>query len=458
MRTPPDTAAPASAAPAPTAAAPAPAPARARPASLRLIALCAAASLLPLLLLHGQFQRLYWFGDEWDLLLDLKEAGFWSWVLTAYGENFAPLFKLLWGGALLLGGGNYAMIITLCWLNHALAVLLLGVLLSRAGWGRPGCALALLVFGLSTTNLEVLGWSMQWDVVLSATFLLAGALVLQRAAATFTATRALLLALCVLASGLSFSRGVITGPALLFLALPPFGLLRGSPLTTGQRTALASAALFPSLLVALGITAFGVPSNVHGFLPYDRPTWILAWKFANAFFLLNPLAKLGGPRFIDGLPSALVGAIKVAVIASALFTARRRESRALLGFLLAFDLANAALVALGRYWTLPVNALSSRYQYGPLFCFFASAGALVDALAARPAASARRFAAAAVAACALVAAVRWPKAISAWAEERGDRARAALQRPFPPDRGVWPHIPPLHASSAKELVERFHLH
>ena len=158
-------------------------PAPRAPARLRLIALCAAASLLPLLLLHGQFQRLYWFGDEWDLLLDLKEGGFWPWVATAYGENFAPLFKLLWGGALLLGGGNYAMIITLCWLNHALAVLLLGVLLSRAGWGRPGCALALLVFGLSTTNLEVLGWSMEWAVVLSATFLLAGALVLQRAAA-----------------------------------------------------------------------------------------------------------------------------------------------------------------------------------------------------------------------------------------------------------------------------------
>ena len=111
------------------------------------------------------------------------------------------------------------------------------------------------------------------------------------------------------------------------------------------------------------------------------------------------------------------------MIASAIFTVRRRESRALLGFLLAFDLANATLVALGRYWTLPVNALSSRYQYGPLLCFFPSAGVLLDALA-----------------------------------TRGDRTRAALRTPFPADRGVWPNIPPLHASSAPELVQRFHLH
>ena len=83
---------------------------------------------------------------------------------------------------------------------------------------------------------------------------------------------------------------------------------------------------------------------------------------------------------------------------------------------------------------------------------------LLDALAARGAVAGRRLAAAAVLAGALIAAVRWPKVLPPWAGERGDRTRAQLKAGFPAGQGAWPNVPPLRASSAPELVERFHLH
>jgi hypothetical protein len=150
--------------------------------------------------------------------------GFGRWTGAMFAENFVPLFKLLWGGALLGLGGSYAAMLWLLWLTHALNTALLGRLLFRAGLTWPGVALALVCFALPVANLETLGWSVQWSAILALAFLLAWSAVARDPRLTprwleLAGARALVL--CAAASALCFSRGVLTGGVLAAALLLP---------------------------------------------------------------------------------------------------------------------------------------------------------------------------------------------------------------------------------------------
>src|SRR5207244_12437755 len=131
---------------------------------------------------------------------------------------------LVWGGAVFAFPVSYRAMIVLCWLTHALNVFLLGRLLDRCGFGRDAIALALLVFGLAYTNVETLGWSVQLASVLAWFFFFIAALVAFELADTWSWPRLMLLVMAVTASGLSLSRGVLTGVSLAALCLVPGGL------------------------------------------------------------------------------------------------------------------------------------------------------------------------------------------------------------------------------------------
>lgn len=47
---------------------------------------------------------LYWFGDDWDLLKQIHDQGFGSWIWSVFAEIFVPVFKVAWGGLVYLGG------------------------------------------------------------------------------------------------------------------------------------------------------------------------------------------------------------------------------------------------------------------------------------------------------------------------------------------------------------------
>ena len=168
-----------------------------------------ALALVPLLWCYASLRDLWWFGDDWDLLDQMKHAGIWRWTVQPFAENFVPLFKVLWGHLVFASHGSYFAMILALWLTHALNAALFARWLLRAGFGTAGAGLAAVIFAVSEANAETLAWSVQWSAVLSVTFFLLAAEGQATANATAAAasrpwrTRAALFLLCA-ASALSF--------------------------------------------------------------------------------------------------------------------------------------------------------------------------------------------------------------------------------------------------------------
>jgi hypothetical protein len=226
---------------------------------------------------------------------------------------------------------------------------------------------------------------------------------------------------------------VVTGAALAALFLLPGGPRQ---IPSRRRAHLIAATLLPSIAVAILSIAFGAAPP--GYVPRDGAAWIVVGRFAAASYFLNPLVALTSPALIHGAPAAAVGICKVGLIIWAL-AAHRGRVRSLLLFLLLADVGNSLLVAVGRWWTGPVMAISSRYQYGPLLFFLPSAGLLLERLRER-------------------AGLRWPRDIANWAHWRGTGTRELLLQPDLGRDGAPPNIPALWNSSAREIAARFNLH
>src|ERR1035438_5327332 len=129
-------------------------------------------ALAPFVAYHRMFGRLYWFGDEFDLIDQIDRIGFWRWIWLVFAENFVPVFKLLWGGGVLAFGGSYLAMVATVWLTHALNVALLGRVMRTCGLSSVAVICAQVAFGLSPANIETLAWTVQWSAVLSVTFML----------------------------------------------------------------------------------------------------------------------------------------------------------------------------------------------------------------------------------------------------------------------------------------------
>jgi hypothetical protein len=143
------------------------------PAAVRwLPAACALAALVPFVACAAEFHKLFWFGDEWDQLKELHRSGAWSYLTSTFAENFVPLFKAMWLSLILAGRGSYFIVLSAVWLTHALNVLLLGMILRRVDLRASGIAIALVWVGLPASNIETLGWTVQWSAVLALSFYL----------------------------------------------------------------------------------------------------------------------------------------------------------------------------------------------------------------------------------------------------------------------------------------------
>ena len=170
---------------------------------------CSLVSLLPLLICWPQFSRLFFFDDDWEIARWSGQA----WVeslarRTVSRRGHIPPSSNCSGWApFRLTGGSYFGLILLLWGTHIVICVLLGWLLARFGLRPAAIAFALLSFGLAWTNLETLTWAMQWNSQLALVFFLAawhfllGTHTLDRRAAACL--------LCLLASGLCSSRGIV---------------------------------------------------------------------------------------------------------------------------------------------------------------------------------------------------------------------------------------------------------
>ena len=404
----------------------------------------AVAALAPYAIYHRLFLQMYWFGDEFDLVDQFDRLGFWRWVWLAFAENFVPLFKVLWGGAVLAFGGSYAAMIALVWLTHALNVGLLGRLMRTCGLPWLAVLLAQVVFGLTVENYETLAWSVQWSAMLSVTFMLLG---LDR---IFLSPRLGTPLGLALASGLSFSRGALTGPLIgsgSFLHDRGMGLF--------PRFARAALFLVPAIAVA-GLIFLLAKGNQH----YMAGHFGQAAVYGTWYFCLNPSHALLLMESLSWRTTLALGLLKVALYAWALLRSRDR-ARDFFTVLILFDLGNSALLGIGRYHMGIPTAVSSRYQYAALLSFMPIAGYWFSCQWQKlnaPARALRTAATCLLAALALALCLQWPSEMNHFAEWRDTRSRHILFEEPNPGAQAVPGIPDLPMDRAKDLIARYHLH
>lgn len=417
----------------------------------------------PLIVLRGNFSQLFWFGDEWDLLDQVWRTGFWTWTWQAFAENFVPLFKLAWYGLVVAGGGDYRVMIGAMWLTHAVNVALLGLLLREAGFGLVAAAAVMIVFGFTSTNLETLGWSVQWSAVLATGFFLAAAWWMLRRLVVEPRGRPrdlVVLAILAGASALCFSRGVLTGSALAVIALWPGP--RGWFDMLGLRLRNALVAFFPGLAVAL-LILWTQPGGNHAELGSEGTKFGAMAQYAIWYYSMNPFHRLLEIDSWGWRTTSLLAAAKIGLTLWAVRRARPGESW-LLWLLVIFDVGNALLLGLGRFHTGLETTNSSRYQYASLICTLPLAAVLIARTTEGIGSHLPRLARVALAGALVLALTygttrRWPFEIGWFAESRGQAGRDLLfVNPHPPAEGAVPGIPFLSTERAKQLIEHYDLH
>jgi len=349
---------------------------------------------------------------------------------TFLGDGVFPLFKLLYLGAVRVTGGSYFGLILLLWITHVAICLLFGWLLARFDLPPVTIAFALLPFGLAWTNLETLGWAMQWNAQLAIVFFLAAWHFLLETRKL--GGRATVCFLCLLASGLCSTRGIISG-----LVLAIFVLMRSS---NEERLRLSTVCLAPTVLL---VAAMGLLAP-HHVVPAGA-----ALLYGCNYLLANPLyLPLPPLRHLFGAMAPLAfGVLKAAVFVWA-FRKAAPATRPLLLTLVAFDVITAASLGYGRWSTNLATATSSRYQYIPLLCFGPSAGILVARLRSG-------VQVAALLLCAVALAMPWKRHAEQWDAWRGDNLRTAIEQAGPTDR-FDPSS--LTAGRARELMRIYGLH
>jgi hypothetical protein len=385
-------------------------------------------SLLPLAVWRPQFQLLFFFHDDWELLDRADRLSLGNWLCEPFlREGIFPLFKLLWLGAVHLTGGSYFGMILLLWLTHLSICLLFGWLLARFDLPPAAIVFSVLTFGVSWTNIETLGWSMQWNSQLAIVFFLAAWHCLLN-----TRPWAVGCFFCLLGSSLCSSRGIVSG-----LVLAVFVLLRNERV---DRIRLSLLCLAPTAILLAIMWAL---------VPHRSVDLAAALLYGWEYLILNPLFRpLPIPRHGFEIGALIIcGALKTAVYVWAFWKAKPTV-RPLLFTLVAFNLVVAATLGFSRWQTGLATVTSSRYQYIPLLCFGPMAGILIAELR-----LGARAAVIILCACGLV--YPWKRHSEQWATERGIKLRAAIQQSDPQDR-FDPSS--LNAGRARELIQRYGLH
>ncbi|BET69641.1 hypothetical protein ASA1KI_45590 [Opitutales bacterium ASA1] len=422
----------------------------------------AVVALLPFVVWFREFERFFFFGDDWDHLDQIDRQGLPSWIWTVFAENFVPFWKLLWGGMVQLSGGSHPAMLATLWVTHALVAAASVHLIRRLGLSVGAAAAAGLLVALPATNIETLTWTTQWTTVLATLAFLVGLLTADQVARrgpgettrrTMWSLAAVLVAASA-ASAFSMVRGVVAGPA--FAAVLAFPCHQWSA-TLRRRAPLIVAALAPTVVTVLVVFA-NSRGNHQAIGGHAREMLDFGWYY----FALNPLHRLLDFGSFGWRTTWLLGSVKLGIIGLALVWADRR-TRVVLAALLLANLAEAILLGVGRFHTGLGGTTSSRYQYLSLVLFAPSFAVVID----RGRACAREVlhpwilrsaSVVALVAMAWFFAWRWPRDLPVWAHHRGTVAREVIARPNPPDEvGAIPGIGYLTTTRAKELVERFEL-
>jgi hypothetical protein len=387
-----------------------------------------------LLLYWRQFDELFFFHDDFLLLHELAGSTLFRWIVHPFvGESIVPLFKFLWIAAVWSFGGSYMALVVLQWLTHLLICLAFGWLLIRLRVPAVAAGFAVLTFGLPSSNIETLAWSMQWNAQLGMLFFLLA----WHALLTILERRTgvgwyVWYVSCIFASALCSPRGIVCGLVLgLFLVLAGEGV---------RRIWLCAISLAPTALLVLATWLF---------VPPFKETQVGHFIYSLNYLMLNPLFSLipisTNPTDVSLI--AFFGAIKLIVIAWAFYKSGRRLYP-FLAALVAFDLATAAALGYARTWTGLSTTVSSRYQYISLLIFGPMAGIIVAGLR-------RELKVIVFLLWISLLAYRWGPTIDSWVAWRGTAIRKTLAH-NPPGATFDPSK--LSTAEARKLTEQFHLH
>lgn len=417
--------------------------------------LCSLVALSPLILYGRHFEALFWFGDELDLLLQLKREGLGTWAFKTFGENFVPVFKIIWFLALVVFDGSYFGVITALWVTHAANTALLWFLVRTCGGSRFASTISALTLGASATTLESLGWSVQWSAVMATTFTLIAFVVYPKDGSS---TGLKLYFSSLLGAAFSFSRGILAS-----VVGAIFPLLWRGPF---RWWIISGLSLVPAVIAVLFISS-GATGNHRAILSGDLALLSKMAEFSLYSVSLNPIYHLLRLEEINWNTIAAVGSLKILIIGLGFLAAKRVSANLvkLLFALFLFDLLNCTILGIGRHHTGVQFSVSSRYQYEYLVTLSPFIGLLADAATRWIRNLNFKSSAQCIAAALWIfwIASPWGGEIKEWSRSRGKDGRALLlkQRISDPNADgtkLWWGIPPtISLKDAYEVVDEYGL-
>jgi len=415
-------------------------------------------SFFPLYKYWNCFSKFFYQGDEWDQLNQIDSHGYVVWVFSFFGENFVPVFKLIWSSILILSGGDYHMFIFVLFGAHAFVVFLLGYLLRIWGFGVFTIVFSQLVLALNYTNIEILCQSIQLSNLLSYGFLLLLLIFFFKPwleDRDYDGRLCLMLGLLSALGALTFARGVLNGVVIAALA----GLLYfvGDP-TNSRLLRPAKYVLIPSVIVGLILI---VGSLNHGSAFANLGTGLGATK-EHFFYHISLTPWYQQIRNLSIRPSQAILLFELnAIVVVLAFKWAKGFQRILILQLLIFFFGNALILALGRNH-LPINSVSGwRYQYGVLLVFTPMVGLVLEKLL-----SLRPFRLLPLICsvfvlyfCGTWVFDDWKYHAPVWSEERGAVIRASLENEdLENDSFDISRFDGVTNQRARELEKRFNLH
>jgi hypothetical protein len=186
-----------------------------------------------------------------------------------------------------------------------------------------------------------------------------------------------------------------------------------------------------------------------------------AADFGLWFFCLNPLFSIMNIDSWGIRTLVVIGIIKVALIGWGLLRSSSSQRNLMILFV-AFELANAALVGIGRYHTGLRTVVSSRYQYCALITMAPFIASWLETMVLKLPITAKYPRSTGIVCLTLLALFTlrgWSSAIGGFSVSRGTETRhIVFIDPSPAEIGAIPGFPSLRTDQAKMLVKKYNLH
>jgi hypothetical protein len=410
-------------------------------------------SLSPIVARKNRWSRLFWFGDDWDLLNRLQLLGFRRWLFNPFAESFCPIGKLVYGAMVLRPGASYTDFL---WATQILRALMFGlVALALRRVLSTGAAAVFAAFSLlylvGPSGVEVFAWAPQLLTAQSHTFFAALVLVVAMefgSKSGMSRRRVVLVMVLQALCALSFTRGVVLSGVLalglVFSAADKSGVPRLRQYGSQLRRKYVLL-LVPFVCLVLS-TRFARVRNPN--LKLSTVPSVFNW--ALRFYALNPFARVFQiERQAIGLVIALAGLqIGMAIYVYSLHLPVGRLAL----WVMAAEVGASLAGGVGRFHTGAGAAVASRYQDVPALSFFL----LLTVVICTRWSPLSTIVGLAWGIALLALTSQWRVDLRYWTAVRGEDIRSVLMSGPDPDAPM-PAVPFISVGRARELVREYQL-